>query len=185
MTYWNPSAERIFGVCSASGASGRPVAELVIPERLRDAHAMGCAASSRTASARCSTAGSSWSALRADGSEFPVEMTISALRDAGRWTFHAFIQDISERVDGERERERLVEELRRALRGSERRFEAIVGSLGDPGHDPRPRAALRLRQPRRACLPRLRLLGAAARDRARGDHERLRRLRARTAARSR
>ncbi len=33
---------------------------------------------------------------------------------------------------GEREREELVEELRRALRGSERRFDAIVGSLGDP-----------------------------------------------------
>lgn len=32
----------------------------------------------------------------------------------------------------ERERERLVEELRAALRGSERRFEAIVGSLADP-----------------------------------------------------
>ena len=32
----------------------------------------------------------------------------------------------------EREREELVDELRSALRGSERRFEAIVGSLGDP-----------------------------------------------------
>lgn len=32
----------------------------------------------------------------------------------------------------EHEHERLVEQLRHALRGSERRFEAIVGSLGDP-----------------------------------------------------
>ncbi len=33
---------------------------------------------------------------------------------------------------GECEHDDLIEELRRALRGSERRFEAIVGSLGDP-----------------------------------------------------
>ncbi|HEX5852306.1 MAG TPA: SpoIIE family protein phosphatase [Solirubrobacteraceae bacterium] len=32
----------------------------------------------------------------------------------------------------ERERDRLIAELRRALHGSERRFDAIVGSLGDP-----------------------------------------------------
>jgi PAS domain S-box-containing protein len=38
--------------------------------------------------------------------------------------------DVGERA--ERERERLVEELREALRGSERRFETIVGSLSDP-----------------------------------------------------
>ena len=34
--------------------------------------------------------------------------------------------------ENERERERLVEELRRALEGSERRFDAIVGALSDP-----------------------------------------------------
>ena len=38
------------------------------------------------------------------------------------------IQDLAE---AEREREQLVQELRHALRGSERRFEAIVGSLTD------------------------------------------------------
>jgi PAS domain S-box-containing protein len=36
-----------------------------------------------------------------------------------------------ELTEAEREREQLVQELRRALRGSERRFEAIVGSLVD------------------------------------------------------
>jgi sigma-B regulation protein RsbU (phosphoserine phosphatase) len=38
-------------------------------------------------------------------------------------------QDLAELI---RDRERLVEELRTALRGSERRFDAIVGSLTDP-----------------------------------------------------
>ena len=35
-------------------------------------------------------------------------------------------------MSGERDRERLVEQLQGALRGSERRFDAIVGSLTDP-----------------------------------------------------
>ncbi len=34
VTYWNPRAERAFGL-TREEAVGRPVAELVIPERLR------------------------------------------------------------------------------------------------------------------------------------------------------
>jgi PAS domain S-box-containing protein len=96
VTYWNPSAERIFGL-AREAAVGRRVVDLIVPERLREAHLAG-----------------------------------SAHSDADHWSFHAFVQDISERVDSERDRERLVEELQAALRGSERRFDAIVGSLADP-----------------------------------------------------
>jgi PAS domain S-box-containing protein len=41
-------------------------------------------------------------------------------------------EDAMSELGGAGERERLVEELRGALRGSERRFEAIVGALADP-----------------------------------------------------
>jgi len=131
VTYWNPSAERIFGRARAE-AMGRPIAGLVIPERLREAHAAGFRRFLDDGVGPVLDRRIELVALRADGSEFPIEMTISALGDGMRWSFHAFIQDISERVDGERERERLVEQLRRALRGSEQRFEATVGSLADP-----------------------------------------------------
>jgi PAS domain S-box-containing protein len=131
VTYWNPSAERIFGR-SRKEAVGRPIAELIIPERMREAHLAGLERFLEEGVGPVLDQRLELSALRADGSEFPVELTISALDDGSGWSFHAFIQDISERRDGERERERLVEELRAALRGSERRFEAIVGSLADP-----------------------------------------------------
>lgn len=131
VTYWNPSAERVFGVGSAQ-AVGRSVAELMIPERLRDAHHAGFQRFLTDGVGPVLDRRIELTALRADGSEFPVELTISALRDQERWSFHAFIQDISERKEGERERERLLEELRQTLRGSEQRFEAVVGSLGDP-----------------------------------------------------
>ncbi len=130
VTYWNPSAERVFGVAREQ-AVGRPVSELIIPERFRLAHGDGLQRFLMTGVGPVLDQRIEIVALRADGSEFPIEITISALKDGERWIFHAFIQDIAERKDGEREREQLVDELRRALRGSERRFDAIVGSLSD------------------------------------------------------
>jgi PAS domain S-box-containing protein len=130
VTYWNPSAENVFGI-SRDAAVGRAVVDLIIPERLRSAHCAGLQRFLAHGTGKLLDRRVQMSALRADG-EFPVEMTISALRDGDAWTFHAFVQDISAREESEREHERLVEELRVALHGSERRFDAIVGSLDDP-----------------------------------------------------
>ncbi len=132
VTYWNPSAERIFEL-TREQALGRTVAELIIPERFRALHLAGLRRFVAEEVGPVLDQRIEVVALRGDGSEFPVEMTISAHRDTTeRWFFHAFIQDISERRQAEGERERLVEELRAALRGSERRFEAIIGPLADP-----------------------------------------------------
>jgi PAS domain S-box-containing protein len=131
VTYWNPSAERVFGL-SREHAVGRRVVDLIVPERLREAHLAGLQRFLADGTGPVLDQRIEIAALRADGSEFPVEITISAYREEERWFFHAFVQDISERVHGEHDRERLVEELRAALRGSERRFDAIVGSLTDP-----------------------------------------------------
>ncbi|HWF74545.1 MAG TPA: SpoIIE family protein phosphatase [Solirubrobacteraceae bacterium] len=130
VTAWNPSAEAIFGR-RREEALGRPVAELIIPERMRAAHREGLRRFLATGEGRVLERRLELQALRADGTEFPVEFTISPLEDEGRWSFHAFVRDVSERVEADRERERLVEELNRALHWSERRFEAIVGSLSD------------------------------------------------------
>src|SRR5664280_1198985 len=129
VSYWNPSAERMFGL-TRDQAIGRAVVELIIPERFRAAHTAGFERFLAEGFGPVLDRRIEMAALRADGSEFPVAMTISALRDGARWSFHAFIQDISERTDGARAL--VVEELRRTLRGSERRFDAIVGSLSDP-----------------------------------------------------
>lgn len=110
---------------------GDPVAELIVPQRWRAAHRAGLERFLAGGDARVLDRRLEMTALRADGAEFPVELTISPRQHGGRWSFHAFIRDITERKESERERERLVEELHRALRGSDRRFAAIVGSLSD------------------------------------------------------
>jgi PAS domain S-box-containing protein len=131
VTYWNPSAERIFGR-SREEAVGRRVAELIIPDRLRPDHERGLARFLADGVGPVLGRRVELTALRRDGEEFPVEMTISAVREGEAWSFHAFVQDISERRQGELERERLLAELQHTLRANEQRFDAVVGSLEDP-----------------------------------------------------
>ena len=131
VTYWNPSAERIFDIAREQ-ALGRPVAELIIPERLRAAHRAGLARVLANGTGPLLDRRIEMTALRRDGTEFPVEMTISALRQDDGWLFSAFVQDVSARVEAEQERDRLVGEMRQSLHGSERRFDAIIGALSDP-----------------------------------------------------
>lgn len=132
VTYWNPAAERTFGRPRAE-ALGRPMVKLIVPERLRAAHLEGVRRLlARGADAKLADRRLELAALRADGTEFPIEITFSALRVDASWTLHAFIRDLSEVRDSEAEQARLVRELRSALHGAERRFDAIVGSLSDP-----------------------------------------------------
>src|SRR5689334_1209760 len=130
-TYWNPSAEELFGVKRAD-SHGREVAELIVPERYRAAHTQAIARFLQDGTGPLLERNVEIEALHADGTEFPVELTISAVRDGDRWNFHAFVADISARRETEEQRDRLVEELRMALEGSERRFDAVVGSFSDP-----------------------------------------------------
>src|SRR6185312_15260476 len=130
VTYWNPSSEAMFGV-ARDEALGRAVADLIVPERFRAAHLAGLRRFLATGQGSVLDQRIEVAGLRADGTEFPTEMTISAFQDQDRWTFHAFIEDISERKQSEEEHERIFDELKRALHNSERRFDAIVGSLSD------------------------------------------------------
>ena len=130
IVYWNPRAEEMFGLPRGE-AVGRPVADAIIPERYRESHWTGLRRFLETGVGPMLHRRTELIALHADGSEFPVEMTISALDEGGRWSFHAFIADVSARQEAERERQRLLDELERALRESERRLSVIVNALAE------------------------------------------------------
>ncbi|GAC1485087.1 MAG: SpoIIE family protein phosphatase [Solirubrobacteraceae bacterium] len=130
ITFWNPRAEELFGRSRAQ-ALGSLVADTVIPERFRAAHREGLERYLTTGAGEVLDRRVQLSALRADGSEFPVEITISAVADADGLSFFAFIADISERRDAEQERERLLGELEVALRGTEQRLSVIVDALAE------------------------------------------------------
>jgi PAS domain S-box-containing protein len=131
VTYWNRSAEKAFGI-PAEEAIGRELAELIIPERYRAAHRNGIERFLADGTGPLLERPTELTALRADGTEFSVSLTISPIRRGSAWTFTAFLEDLSEREAAERERERLVEELRHTLHLAEQRFDAVVGGLSDP-----------------------------------------------------
>lgn len=130
ITYWNIRAEEIFGL-TREQAEGRLLAETIIPESQREAHKEGLRRFLATGEGPVLDRRVELTGLRADGSEFPIEVVISPLAEKEGWTFHSYIIDISERVTAEEERQMLLEELQRALRGSEQRLDVIVNSLAE------------------------------------------------------
>jgi PAS domain S-box-containing protein len=130
---FNPAAERIFGH-SAEDALGAELAELVVPPSLRERH--------RTALRRVVETGQSTllgqrvelTGMRADGTEFPVELAINAIAGTDPPMFTGTIRDITERRSAEREREELLrlEQLARVDATQARdQLEAILRGIAD------------------------------------------------------
>ena len=73
---FNPAAERIFGY-SREEALGRTMAELIVPPSLRERHTRAFARFIETGEARLLGRRIELTGMRADGSEFPVELALS------------------------------------------------------------------------------------------------------------
>ncbi|MDP1898099.1 MAG: PAS domain S-box protein, partial [Sulfurimicrobium sp.] len=97
---WNPQAEHIFGYTSQQ-ALGREVAELIVPPSHREAHRQGMARFLKTGASTVIGKRMEVMGLRADGSEFPVELTIATLNRKGLVFFSAYARDITERKQAE------------------------------------------------------------------------------------
>lgn len=104
----NAQTERLFGY-SRSELLGRSV-EILIPERFRGVHMLHRAAYRSAARAREMGAGLELFALRKDGREVPVEISLSPLETEEGMLVASAIRDITERKQAETERARLVEE---------------------------------------------------------------------------
>jgi PAS domain S-box-containing protein len=97
---WNQQAEATFGWTRAE-AVGRSVAETIIPPPYREAHARGLAHFLATGEGPLLNRRIEITAVHRDGREFPVELTITALRWGQAYLFGAFVHDISERKRAE------------------------------------------------------------------------------------
>ena len=116
ITYWNPGAQRIFGF-SAAEATGRSL-DLIIPERLRDAHWTGWQKVMDTGRSRYHDDDLlAVPALHRDGSTISVEFSISPLLDddAGLVGIAATLRDVTTKFQETRALHREVRELRRRL----------------------------------------------------------------------
>jgi diguanylate cyclase (GGDEF)-like protein/PAS domain S-box-containing protein len=100
ITDWNRQSEAIFGWSHAE-AMGQPMAELIIPERLRAAHHEGMRRFAATGGVIPLNRRAELDGLRRGGTEFPVELTINSIKSGARLEFFAFLHDITERKETE------------------------------------------------------------------------------------
>ncbi|HEY2952180.1 MAG TPA: PAS domain S-box protein [Verrucomicrobiae bacterium] len=103
---WNPAAERIFGYTRAE-ALGREMAGMIIPSGQRDAHRRGLARYLTSGEGGILGRRLEMSAQRANGTEFPVELTIMRLPHREPPLFTGFLRDITRSKQAEEEIRRL------------------------------------------------------------------------------
>ncbi len=114
---FNPTAEKIFGH-RREDILGKPLAELIIPERLRARHYAGMARYLETGDGPMLGQRIELPALHVDGHEFPVELSISPIAGMTPPMFTSTLRDITERKQTEQ-----------ALRESAERFRFMAESM--------------------------------------------------------
>src|SRR2546427_1093321 len=101
ITDWNHQAESTFG-WSRSEVTGQPLAQTIIPPQYREAHRRGLEHFLATGEGPVLNTRIEITALHRDGREFPVEVTVTALRWEDSYIFCAFVHDITGRKQAEK-----------------------------------------------------------------------------------
>jgi PAS domain S-box-containing protein len=96
ITEFNPAAERMFGH-RREDVLGAELAELLIPTYLRERHRAGLARYLGSGTGEIIGQRVELTALRATGTEFPIELTVTPVLSGGPPSFTGFIRDISRR----------------------------------------------------------------------------------------
>lgn len=107
---WNDVAERTFG-WSFDEAHGRRMSEMIIPAQHREAHERGLTHFLATGEGPVLDRHFEITALRRDGKEVPIELSITFTRQFDEPMFLGFLRDISERQAAHRRQELLLAEL--------------------------------------------------------------------------
>jgi|GEM_PF-1634849 len=113
---FNTAAEQTFGY-RRDGVIGKPLTETIIPPSLREGHLRGMAAVLKGGTSKLLGKRVEMQAMRSDGSEFPVELTVTRIAGQMPPLFTAYLRDITERKRDEA-----------ALRESEARSRLLIKS---------------------------------------------------------
>jgi PAS domain S-box-containing protein len=112
---FNAAAEAMFGY-SRKEAVGRSLSELIIPEAYRKQHEAGIAKALETGKSNMSNRRMQVEAMRADGSTFPVELTIGRADLGSHSIFVGEVRDMTKQRRDKAERKHLSSVLDNALK---------------------------------------------------------------------
>ena len=127
ISFWNPAAEKLLGY-GAEEVMGRNLHLLLAPRRFHKAHLSAFPRFRRAGKGPVIGRVLELSAQRKDGSELPIELSVSALRQGGHWGAVGVMRDITER-------KRVEEGLREAKRKSEEADRAKSEFLANMSHE--------------------------------------------------
>jgi PAS domain S-box-containing protein len=129
ISFWNKAAQGMFKY-RPDEVLGQDLHQLLAPERYREQFQM-CFREFKAAGEDRPLAKTMelW-ALRSDGKEFPVELSLSRMKVKGQWETIGIVRDISERKRAEEERNKLQEQLWRS-----QKMEALGTLAGGIAHD--------------------------------------------------
>ncbi len=110
--FWNKQAEKIFGY-KAEEIIGKDIHLLCAPKRYHDDYRRGFDLFRGSGKGQVIGKTIEVTALRKNGEEFPVELSVGAFSMKGRWHAVAIVRDVSERKRMEKELKEKIEELER------------------------------------------------------------------------
>ncbi len=119
ITFWNPQAEVIFGWKEAE-VMGRELSNLSISEAFRMCHTEGIKSYLETGVEKALNVLLELTAIRRNGEEFPIELTVLPIKQGVEVFFCAFVRDISERKKAEE-----------SIRQSNERFKKVTEATND------------------------------------------------------
>jgi len=100
VTFWNAQAEVIFG-WKETEVIGQQLSELIVPEPYRKHHREGLKHYLKTGEGKALNVLLELSAIKRNGEEFPIELTVIPINQGEDLFFCAFIRDITERKKSE------------------------------------------------------------------------------------
>ncbi len=118
--FYNKSAEGIFGY-TADEVMNKAVHEVLCPERFREKAGEGLKGFYESGRGPLVGKTIEIEGLRRDGTEFPIELSISAMNIQGKWHATGIIRDITERKKAENLLRERMDELERFVKATVQR----------------------------------------------------------------